>query len=172
MLFFDLGVILYVTLWYILLAVNVKAAITKIKADMSSVATSIECYYKENGKYPGYQVRSDGSPTFLTVLTPGNGEALMTTPIDCLTSLPTDFFRPEDCENFPDKLYAFKSDPEGGWILGSRGPDGDWDIDYINAYDLSKGEEACPGNPDYLYTWTYDPTNGTWSSGDIWRVKK
>lgn len=53
------------------------------------------------------------------------------------------------------------------WIVYSCGRDGD--------YDINPPEKYYDPNSDKLLglmSVTYDPTNGTDSSGDIWRVKQ
>lgn len=151
---------------------NIYYRARKARFDHRSLATALEAFYVDHGRYPGHQIRPDGSPTFQTILTAENGGTILTTPINYMSSLPSDYFGPEDSEYYPARLYAYRCDPEGSWILGSRGPDNDWDIDYINAYDISKGKDAFPGDPDFLVPWTYDPSNGLRSSGDIWRVRQ
>jgi hypothetical protein len=54
----------------------------------------------------------------------------------------------------------------GGWILISAGPDGDYDIDPQKLYNSS-----VPQPSTELLSRSYDPTNGTVSDGDIFRVK-
>jgi len=52
-----------------------------------------------------------------------------------------------------------------GWILISRGPDGSLEIDPPNDYDVLIRHPAPK-----LVLKAYDPTNGTFSAGDIFRV--
>jgi hypothetical protein len=60
---------------------------------------------------------------------------------------------------------AYYSD-SGGWILWSCGPDRIYDIDGSVVYDSSTTQPA-----EILIRKSYDVTNGTVSSGDIWRIK-
>jgi hypothetical protein len=166
------GVILLSIEAYIIITFSVLHTVSLVQSEMASMATAVEAFYVDNGKYPAHQVLPDGHPTFETILKSENDNMILTTPIDYISSLMWDWFLPDGNMNYLDKLYAYKSDPEGGWIMGSHGPDRDWDIDYHTVYDLSKGKNAFPGDTSFLVPWTYDATNGTWSSGDIWRVRQ
>jgi len=64
--------------------------------------------------------------------------------------------------------FRYYSDPNG-WILISPGPDRDYDIDPVKYYDSSI---AQPSFELLCIAGTYDPTNGTVSSGDVFRVKQ
>lgn len=62
--------------------------------------------------------------------------------------------------------FAYYTDGPG-WILMSTGPDRDYDVDPRVDYD-GAAKTPLPG----LVLKTYDPTNGTKSDGDVWRVKE
>lgn len=55
------------------------------------------------------------------------------------------------------------------WIIVSRGPDKDYDFDPKRVYD---GSISQPAVSLLTSPFTYDPTNGTISNGDIRRVKQ
>lgn len=63
-----------------------------------------------------------------------------------------------------------------GWILVSPGPDqvydlpGDWEA--YNPILRQPSERLLTGTNRHGYAFTYDPTNGLFSRGDIWRVKQ
>jgi hypothetical protein len=63
------------------------------------------------------------------------------------------------------RYYADKN----GWIVISLGPDGDYDIDPEKYYN---SEVAQPSFELLCLAGTYDPTNGTFSNGDVYRVKQ
>jgi len=67
-----------------------------------------------------------------------------------------------------DLGFRYYSD-QNGWILISLGPDGDYDIDPEKYYHSSI---AQPSFELLCIAGTYDPTNGTVSSGDVFRVKQ
>jgi hypothetical protein len=55
-----------------------------------------------------------------------------------------------------------------GWILWSAGPDRDYDITIDNVAEIYDPSARVPS--DRLIDMTYDPTNGTGSNGDLYRV--
>ena len=65
--------------------------------------------------------------------------------------------------------YPSRPEPGGaiGWIIWSPGPDGIYDIDPFADYDPRLTEL-----PLSLLNKTYDPTNGTRSRGDVYRLKQ
>jgi len=120
----------------------------------------------------------------------------LTTPLAYITTYPTDPFASVRGETF--SYYAVwpgdtRNSPRGGvgWILWSYGPDVDEfktnpgsDTPY-GAYNPAVAQPSS--NDPYLgiiggllagtcttsgHAFTYDPTNGTVSGGDVWRVKQ
>ena len=118
----------------------------------------------------------------------------LTTPLAYITTYPSDPFASNKGETF--SYYAVwpgdqRNSPRGGvgWILWSYGPD-------VDEYKHTPGSDTPYGayNPtiaqpsswdQYLvipggllagsgsvHAFTYDPTNGTVSGGDVWRVKQ
>lgn len=73
----------------------------------------------------------------------------------------------------PEKLSPVKGI---GWILVSAGPDGDYDLagdwDVYNPAQSQPSPRLLAGTNRKGSAFTYDPTNGTRSNGDIWRVKQ
>lgn len=63
-----------------------------------------------------------------------------------------------------------------GWILVSTGPDGDYDLaGEWDVYDPSQTQpsmQLIAGTNKKGFAFTYDPTNGTVSNGDMWRVRQ
>ena len=63
-----------------------------------------------------------------------------------------------------------------GWMMVSPGPDGDYDLPgSYHAYDPSVPQPSpllLAGTNARGASFTYDPTNGLISDGDIWRVKQ
>jgi hypothetical protein len=115
--------------------------------------------------------------------------ATLTTPVAYATSLPRDVFSPGQEATFvfwsvepghPDpsgKIVGKDSPTSGtGWILVSPGPDGDYDVPVSwDVYDprLPQPSPRLMGGANANnQAFTYDPTNGTESGGDIWRVKQ
>jgi prepilin-type N-terminal cleavage/methylation domain-containing protein len=165
------------------LQAQVRAKVAKVKSEHQSMATAIEAFFVDHNVYPDSSAVTDRQMTLLTDYAGGN---LLTTPIDYISSLLTDVFADANSiAETPLCLYGYKGDILGGWILTSYGPDVDMqtggNIIEETMYDLSLGTAAMPGDPLFLYyddtgadgtAATYDPTNGTTSDGDIWRVRQ
>lgn len=62
--------------------------------------------------------------------------------------------------------YSTQSDGEHGWILFSAGPDGKYDLDWTRYNPASANVKRD------LAPYTYDPSNGARSTGDIWRARR
>jgi hypothetical protein len=113
----------------------------------------------------------------------------LTTPMAHITTYPKDVFSPDGDATFafwnvfpgdPDASKYFGEPPPQvggvGWILVSPGPDGDYDL--LGEWDVYNPKIAQPsprlmtGTNKKGDSYTYDPTNGTVSNGDMWRVKQ
>jgi hypothetical protein len=64
----------------------------------------------------------------------------------------------------------FYTDGQGFWMLISNGPDCKRDL----TIQACREEARRPLTPsiELLVNYSYDPTNGTISQGDLWRVKQ
>ena len=99
----------------------------------------------------------------------------LTTPVAYITEVPLDVFQSEDTGSGPFRRRgnfsygATPIDQESRWALASDGPDqapNSGGIEFYYGYNDSIWE-----NPSSGYNFArYDPTNGTISVGDIWRV--
>lgn len=134
---------------------QMRAKVARVKSDLRTIATGLELYAVDKNTYP-----PDAS------MERHIGFIMMTTPVDYLSTIfPDPFHRPE----IPGRLtyHMGTGNPKGPgithpatvWALASFGPDGDDDTHIILDYPFTR--EACP----------YDPTNGTISNGDIYRLK-
>lgn len=168
------------------LEAQTRAKVSRAKADMRTVVTGLEAYAVDANAYPLAVSLEDRS---VFTMDPASGieviESLvphtLTTPVSYLTSLPRDPFpaRAQDGEgvdptqpfhyldlqtaekrNEPDtlvdyyeKLYGGRSNASRYWLF-TVGP------------DLDHDEDLTGTNPMFA-TASYDPTNGTVSSGDI-----
>ncbi len=145
----------------------------RIRSDHRSLATAIESYFLDHKVYPPmepmrlHEYAGDGLEKaggwYLAMLHGGNSELHgITTPVAYITSL-----FPDPYANDRGLPFAYYTDGFG-WTVFSTGPDLD--------YDLNKPHEVYDGKifqpSETLYSLTYDPSNGTESSGDIWRVKQ
>lgn len=123
--------------------------------------------------------------TFAARNSTGAGQiAVLTTPISYITS-----YFPDPFADAKGTTFAYYADTNG-WIVWSAGPDGDQgqstdlhgagmtstiavDTVYVsNAAQPSPTLNAGSNNASPTQAFTYDPTNGTVSPGDVWRVKQ
>jgi hypothetical protein len=145
-------------------------------SDMRSMATALESYYVDCNAYPAWTdqpgelqlPRTGGAkaiPSFMAK-TDKHQAMTLTTPIAYMTSLFTDPFSGQPASTFV--YYAATVGEKKGWIIVSAGPDGRYDLD-TKLYDpaLSAADAT-----NVLAPFTFDPTNGVMSAGDIWRIKQ
>lgn len=148
------------------LEAQTRAKVSRVRADLRSIATAVEIYAVDWNTYP-----PDGNGP------PYRGLVAMTTPISYLTSIFTDPFNfgfvdgrtgMESMEDDnQDRTYELGTGTFAGrnvdfparlWALAAYGPDKDDDTSTIGAYPYT--EYAVP----------YEPTNGTISDGDLYRL--
>ncbi|MCX7000069.1 MAG: hypothetical protein NT106_07225 [Candidatus Sumerlaeota bacterium] len=150
---------------------QIRSRVSRARADHRSLATALEAYYVDNNSYVSWATGDQGVNNFLpagsaararpTFRRPSaGGPRTLTTPLAYITQLYPDPFAPDN--GAVDSYYC----DGGGWILLSAGPDGDYDIDPQKLYNSS-----VPQPSTELLSKSYDPTNGTISDGDIFRVK-
>ncbi len=143
--------------------------LSRTRSNMRSMETGIESYFVDYGVYPAHTtiasrsdlgVAGDRWPTFR--LRNEDQVVTLTTPVNYLGDprLPDPFGKPRG-RSF---CYFAAGD---GWIMWSPGPDEDYDIDPRGDYDPAGSEPS-----EALLKVTFDPTNGTVSPGDIWRVRQ
>jgi prepilin-type N-terminal cleavage/methylation domain-containing protein len=146
------------------LEAQTRSKVARAKADMRTIATALESYFSDHNKYPP----STLVPRFARFLP-------LTTPVAYLTSIPKDVFEANDTDAGPWRAMgnfaygAMPIDTESRWAMASRGPDLDRDHGRIEFYPGWRPD--IWENPASGYDFVrYDPTNGTVSDGDLWRV--
>jgi len=150
---------------------NMRSRVSRVKAEQRSLATALEAYYVDNNSYVAWATGDQGVNNFLPASAVSRarptfrrptvgGPRTLTTPLAYTMQLYVDHFAPDE-----DSIHSYYSDV-GGWILISAGPDGDYDIDPQKLYNSS-----VPQPSQELLSKSYDPTNGTISDGNIFRVK-
>lgn len=173
------------------LEAQVRSKVSRVKADLRSIATALESYAVDNNSYPVIELPPSANPKWV-----------LTTPIAYLTSMPFDVFRlaspSSGTLNGMEKIYLYgensaknmarSADPQASataWVVMSGGPDTDFDVSISDGSgfvpDISRlvfypewspdlftpaGLASGTGAIQYMH---YDPTNGTVSSGDIYR---
>lgn len=148
------------------LEAQARSKVSRVKADMRTVSTAIEAYAVDWNTYP-----PDGNGV------PYVGLIALTTPVAFITSMFPDIFnhghvdgrtgKKSDADPNVDFLFELgtgnishsaRNFPAQAWAIASYGPDKDDDTHTIGAYPYTNS--ACP----------YDPTNGTLSNGDVYRL--
>lgn len=165
---------------------QVRAKVSRAKADMRTITTGLE----------QYRVDYNGYPDIFTRL------MVITTPVAYISTLPRDVFRLQQATGnqfWRRRGYRYGAMPldnASRYAVASVGPDTDFDT-YMNAtQDTGDNNETSddwevdnqalrfyPGYSAALFTdegapvnesrfryVTYDPTNGTVSDGDIFRL--
>lgn len=157
----------------------------RVRSDLRSLATAIETYKIDQGAYPiatpmEDDIKSLGNidnqneldeylrkynATGVTRIFSGSDTCNgITTPIAYVTSIFPDPFA--TLNGLP---FAYASTPDN-WIAYSAGPDSDYDIE--DPVGLLIRSETDYDLVRALFPYTYDPTNGSVSNGDVWRVKQ
>ncbi|MEO8377924.1 MAG: hypothetical protein ABI579_09665 [Candidatus Sumerlaeota bacterium] len=155
------------------LEAQTRSKVSRSKSDMRSLATGIENYLVDNNALPAHTVSymesadRSAAPKAPTFKVAGlNGSMSLTTPIAYLVlDQLVDPFAANKITGY--RYYAV----EDGWIVWSAGPDKDYDITPELDYSPSFKPSYNPV-PARLSNVSYDPTNGTISDGDIWRVRE
>jgi type II secretory pathway pseudopilin PulG len=154
--------------------------VRRVRMDLRSLATGIESYFIDNNEYPASSDRLTdnanggaengsalaGLPTFRAD-TGAEGPFSITTPVAYITAHFIDPFAPVKRASF---CYWRAEGDVPGWIMWSPGQDGDYDLTMANIAAVYNPGETTPSAG--LIERTFDPTNGTNSDGDMWRVKE
>ncbi|HUT23572.1 MAG TPA: prepilin-type N-terminal cleavage/methylation domain-containing protein [Sumerlaeia bacterium] len=152
------------------LEAQVRSKVTRVKSDLRTIVTAMEAYRVDNTNYPpdwdsGLYGVSPGSE-WMTY-------ANLTTPVAYLTSVPVDPF--QMALNAKIAIQA-KKDPYFQYNGYERPLPPGWDETGTQWFITSPGVDldddgmwwVNPTNADIVNA-TYDPSNGTRSSGDIGR---
>lgn len=135
------------------LEAQTRAKVARVKGEMLSMSTALECYCVDNNLYPATSIDNRSCECCW--------QHSLTTPVAFMTYECKDIFTKN---NDPDNYFyqyalcqAMKS-----WIFVSVGPDQTDNFD----------EENWMCGMANRYPMPYDPTNGTVSEGDIRRVNR
>ncbi len=146
-----------------LLEAQTRSKVSRVKADLRTLATALEAYAVDHNKYPP----STLVPRFRRFRP-------LTTPVAYISTIPQDIFDSNDSSSprRPSGNFAYGAmpiDEESRWAMTSDGPDrnpNNGNIQFYPGYSQTIWENPSSGF-DFV---RYDPTNGTISRGDIWRV--
>jgi len=153
---------------------HVRPRVARARSDMRSLATGLEAYRADYDVYPSAGAARLDAKQREALVAAGGGEF---TVIDAGgfysrandTATTVSYVSNAFADPFAPRLgIPFWYHRDGrGWILTSPGPDGDYDLLPSRDYDGSAADPFAS-----LLPRTYDPTNGTISDGDLWRVKQ
>lgn len=175
------------------LEAQTRAKVSRVKADMRSMATGIESYRVDNNNF-GRTSRPAG-------MTRTQVNSMLTTPISYITSVFPDTFNKVDADPLDRVLIFWAKNPNGDNIstpmgqLDATAPPystaaDSFFVNYPNFYSISVSPHnytdsgawlLFSAGPDQTFSVTaptypgafveYDPTNGTVSYGDVLRFK-
>jgi type II secretion system protein G len=161
------------------LEAQTRSKVSRVKADMRSLATAIESYRIDNNAYAWpandageRQVAPPYTEVFETMLTPD-----LTTPIAYMTALPRDVFNINK-GNGEAQFFHYGTKPYLAFVeSGDVSEFDDYTTELVGSnsaiqyFMLSHGPDKDHDSPDLsenpLGAALYDPTNGTVSSGDV-----
>jgi prepilin-type N-terminal cleavage/methylation domain-containing protein len=150
------------------LAAQVRAKVSRVKAELRTIGTGMESYYVDNNAYPH---------EFLFTDNPGSEQARnllvyrqLTTPIAYITSAPRDPFKAGMTDgtawrNSPYYWYYNWLERYGQPINPYPGSDCPWYNMPVSVIITSIGPAFTPAWP-----MIYDPSNGTSSNGNLTRI--
>jgi type II secretion system protein G len=157
------------------LEAQVRSKVSRVKADMRTIATAMEAYLVDFNSYVNDSDNTVGKGR-------QDGLARLTSPMAYITTLPTDPFQEQLNAGDNDAAVNFElgsGADNAGWgtYYGAQGNQGavqSWllisvgtDVDPKNQADDTNGNDEWPFG---TRTVIYDPTNGTISNGDIARA--
>lgn len=161
------------------LAALTRAKVSRVKADLRTLATAIESYTVDNNREPFDGNNGEPHVGWAT------SQSRLTTPIAYITSIFTDPFQDDslpdtsdpDSTHFVDARHAYDygtarwhgvdpgSPEEPGYLFNFSGSP--WKIGSAGPDTSFEGPGSWYGMKDF-----YDPTNGTISGGDVYRSTK
>jgi type II secretion system protein G len=137
-----------------LLEAQIRSKVSRARADMRSLATALESYCVDNGRYPP-NVLHEGVRV---------APEMLTTPMAYITSIPHDPFRTER-EGDRLRRYEYHNVLEqvqsGAW---------GWPPNDLRRYGMWRFTSLGPQR-EYMPWIPYDATNGTVSAGNILRTQ-
>ncbi len=154
------------------LEAQMRAKVTRARADMRTIAGGIETYFMDYGSYVNDSDDTLGENG-------AGGLALLTTPVAYIATLPYDPFRSleqngyyelgwgVDHQGWGDKYGAQGSENAVQcYLLISPGPDSSGDLSHADSDDTTDNDHFPWGTVCN----NYDATNGTKSNGDLYRA--
>lgn len=160
-----------------------RSLVARVRGDQRSITIAIETYFLDHNNYPAWSLgRSQNAfgglhdqknalvkiPTF--TMRNGTNLATLTTPVAYLSSYFTDPHAPNTEATFAYWTDATRDTTATRYIIWSPGPDGVYDLTIDNIDKAYQPKSIEPSA--FLIEHRYDPSNGSLSGGDVWRVKQ
>jgi prepilin-type N-terminal cleavage/methylation domain-containing protein len=155
------------------LEAQVRSKVSRMKADIRTIATAVESYGVDHNAYPPHRDALDNEIGY------PDRYFFLTTPISYLSTIPArDVFAVDaiggqggselwvswtNFKSFADTHALAAVDETHRWMLRSRGPDGENEGNSVRNAFMNGGIAAGP-------SMIYDPTNGSVSRGDLVRT--
>lgn len=137
-----------------------RAKVSRVQADLRTLGIAMECYRLDNNSYvPHKDTPADLYP--------------LTTPIAYVSSIPADFFKDGATPVDSGANYTWQDLYEIYYFLMPTFGGGDWLARQVTAGRMWVLSSWGPDLKEDMYgnaVSPYDPTNGTTSRGDIYRV--
>lgn len=137
-----------------MLEAQIRSKVSRSRADMRSLATALESYHVDNGRYPPNVVHENVRVA----------PEMLTTPLAYISSIPHDPFR-SNREDERLRRYEYHNVLEQV-LSGAWG----WPPNDLRRYGMWRFTSLGPMR-EYLPWIPYDPTNGTVSAGNILRTQ-
>jgi hypothetical protein len=175
---------------------QIRSKVSRTQSDLRSMHVALEAFHMDNNKFPVSTTDPQQNlfknavtqapvlskqPTFQASFpTQPNGQIpagmSLTTPICYISAHPADPFAPNNAQ----APICYYNTQNQGWVLWSCGPDKTYDITLDDLGVLCAGSIFTPelakkltgGTNAAGRAFTYDPSNGSASPGDIWRIKQ
>jgi len=149
-----------------------RAWTARAKSEIRNLAVALDVYYIDHKTYPS---AIDKMGQIIPFSAEGNSVSagfvswMLTTPKVYLESIPFDPYSDRK-DLSASRTYGYATDGKTAWIVVSRGPDRDFDMD-LAAYITNASCDITRYLTQYGGTQVeYDPTNGGLSSGDVYRT--
>lgn len=171
------------------LEAQTRSKVSRVQSDMRTLSVAVEAYCVDHNQYPyrhyGSNNPEENSDHFVPDLaTRLENLSRLTTPIAYISSLPKDVFEknvppPLNIIDYYDSVQTYRAinflrppnatrKSTSAYMLVSVGPDG-----YLGLLSSGAPGGYPPQPREYRYTFfdVYDPTNGTISAGNLYRLQ-
>ncbi|MCB2155987.1 prepilin-type N-terminal cleavage/methylation domain-containing protein [bacterium] len=152
------------------LEAQTRSKVSRVKADMRTVATAMESYRVDFNKYPPVYIRFGSTEIKITPVV--QRYVRLTTPIAYITTVPLDPFfggRESDLPVWGLPVFDYWSYDEP-YLWGPRRGTSWWVSSYGPDKEKNGNSATAPDGSSFSWSTPYDPTNGSISAGEITRL--